>query len=123
MSTGLLQRRPVVGVPPATERGEGEEQQFGLACPVGPSRCTRSATGQGCGVAAPLVCTLSGCEGSGKLKQGEGSSCWVVAWCGVTKGAEEPEGLGKDRRTWREGAGRMGVGLGGEQRTEKRGRL
>lgn len=48
----------------------------------------------------------SGCKGSGKFKQGKGSSCWVVGWWGVVKGKEEPEGLGKDRRTYRDGAER-----------------
>lgn len=110
---------PCVGVPPVTQPGEPEEQWAALA------RLTNVTLhsfweGQGWEVAVSLIYDLSDCERSGKLKQGEEISCWVVGWWEVTEREEELKGLGKDRRAWREATttwGRLedGMDLGSEQ--------
>lgn len=69
---------PCVGVPPNTEHREPEEQRVALAHLTNTSHCSHLAAGQGWEVAMPLIHDLTICEGSGKLKQGEGTSCWVV---------------------------------------------
>lgn len=69
---------PCVGVPPVTKCGEPEEQEAALPSLTNVSRCIHSATGQGWEVAVPLNYDLSICTWSGKLKQGAGTSCWVV---------------------------------------------
>lgn len=117
----------MVEVPPAAARGEGKVQLVALAYPARPSRL---ATEQGCGVALSLICAISSCKESGKLKQGEGQYFVSGGLVSGDQRGRRARGAGQGQKDLEGSTCEMGeldrddgASLSDEQQNRKRGRM